>query len=115
MPTSITTKAQEESSYTITAAFTDEAGAEITPNADTITWTLSDINGTTINSKSSQAISSDASVDIVLSGEDLAITETGSIVKRILTVEAEYDSDKGSDLKLKDSAHFQVENLQVIT
>lgn len=113
MPTNLTTKAQEESSYTITASFTDEDGTAVTPTS--ATWTLSDTYGNTINSRAAEVITPDTSVDITLTGDDLAISETGAVIKRILTVEAVYDSTYGTGLTLKDTATFQVDNLTIIT
>ena len=113
MPTNLTTRAQEESSYTITAAFTDEDGSAVTPSS--VTWTLTDTYGNVINSRSGVSVTPGTSVDITLSGDDLAISESGDFINRILTVEAVYDSSYGTDLPLKDSATFQIDNLKAVT
>ena len=116
MATILTTVAKEEGTYMITCAFTDEDGDAVAP--DSITWTLSDSNGSIINSREDVAVGSPASsVDIVLSGDDLAIQagETASTVTRRITIEAVYDSDAGSDLPLKDEAVFPLENLLNVT
>lgn len=115
MPTYLTTTAEEESTYIVTAAFTDEDGNDAVP--DTITWTLTDIAGNVINSRAAVSYNSPASsVDIVLSGDDLALQagETGNVV-RVLTIEATYDSDAGSDLPLKDTATFLIKNIEAVT
>jgi len=107
MPTTLEIHADEESTYLVTAAFTDAAGDAVTPNANTIKWTLSDMEGTVINSRNNVVIASATSVDIVLSGDDLALQtgETGT-VKRLLTVVAVYDSTEGTDLPLNGEIIF---------
>ena len=107
MPITLELHADEESTYLATAAFFDAAGDPVTPNANTIKWTLSNMEGTVINSRNNVVIASDTSVDIVLSGKDLAMQtgETG-IVKRLLTVVAVYDSTEGNDLPLNGEIIF---------
>ena len=104
--TTLTTKALEKSTYIITAAFTDEDGAAVIP--DSIAWTLTDSSGNVVNSRSSVAVAVPAaSINIVLSGADLAIQRAG-ILGRILTIEAVYDSSLANDLPLKDEIHFEI-------
>ena len=112
MPTNLSDRALEEGTYIVTATFTDEDDASVIP--DSITWTLTDKNGTVINSREDVSVATPATaVDIVLSGDDLAVTSTGTL--RILTVEAVYDSDAGLDLPLKDEARFHVTDLKNVT
>ena len=112
MPITLELHADEESTYLATAAFTDAAGDPVTPNANTIKWTLSDMEGTVINSRLNIVITSDTSVDIVMSGDDLAL-QTGEVgtVKRLLTVVAVYDSTEGSDLPLNEETVFLLDPL----
>jgi len=112
MPITLELHADEESTYLATAAFTDAAGDPVTPNANTIKWTLSDMEGTVINSRNNVVIASATSVDIVLSGDDLALQtgETGT-VKRLLTVVAVYDSTEGTDLPLNEETVFLLDPL----
>ena len=118
MPTVISIDDQyavEESTVKITVAFTDESGAVAVPSA--ITWTLTDADGTVINSRLDVNVDSPAStITVALSGDDLALQagETGDAVQRIFTVEAVYSSDLGSDLPLKDSLKFPLVNLVAI-
>lgn len=108
-------KAVERSTYVITIEFRNENGNLVTPNS--ATWTLTDENGSIINSRQDVAISSPSSTETVaLTGADLAIQsgETGYGV-RYFTVEAEYDSDAGSGLSLTEAAQFTVENLIAVT
>lgn len=116
MATILTTVAQEQSTYIITCAFTDEDGDAVIP--DSIVWSLTDTDGTVINSRDQEAVSVPAaSVDIVLSGDDLALQsgETATKIQRRLLVEAVADTDAGNDLPLKAEAIFLIENLTKIT
>lgn len=106
-------KAIEKSTYVITASFTDKAGNAATP--DSIKWTLSHKDGTVVNSRSQVTVASPASsVDIVLSGLDLAIT-SGTPNLRLVTVEAVYDSTEGTDLPLKQQCEFEIIPLAAVS
>lgn len=114
MPTELDTIPKEKSTCKITASFEDSAGNAVTPK--TATWTLTDVYGTVINSREDVNIASlDTSVTIVLSGNDLKIqaNESGGVI-RLFLIEATYDSDLGSDLPLKDSCQFTLENLKAV-
>lgn len=107
MPTTLTTKACDKSTYKVTLAFKDAAGAAVIPTA--ITWTLMDVDGTVVNSRSAVAVSVPAaSVDIVLSGEDLDYAD--GEVRRLL-VQATYTSTEGTGLPLKDEIVFSINDL----
>jgi len=111
--TELTTEAMEEAAYAIYAAFTDENGDAVTPNANTIKWTLTTNNGTIINSRDYEAAASATSVTITLGGSDLAIQtgETAPVVRRRLTIMWEYNSDLGLGLKGKSEVIFPIRNL----
>jgi hypothetical protein len=115
MPTIITaTKAVEEGTYVITASFYDEDGNAVSP--DTMAWSLTDKDGTIINSREDVAISSPGtSENIVLSGNDLAITDDGhSEQVRYLVMEGTYTSALGT-LPLKDQCTFYITNIKKVT
>lgn len=113
MPTNLTTTANEKSTYIITASFTDDSGASVVPSS--ITWSLTDVNGTVINSREDVSVSIPAaSIDIVLSGDDLALSD-GNDVVRVLTIKAHYSSSMGANLPLNDSCRFIIKNLKAIT
>ncbi len=108
--------AVEESTAKLTISFTDEDDQVVTPNS--INWTLTDDQGTIINSRDNESVAVPASTIIVgLSGDDLALQtgETGNYVYRIFTIEAVYNSSLGSNLPLKDSLKFAVRNLVAVT
>jgi hypothetical protein len=99
MAATLTPNALEDSTYVVTAAFTDEDGIAVVPN--TVTWSLKDKEGSVINEKSAESETPASSVDIVLSGNDLDPGSPDSDVGVILlTVTADYDSALGSGLPL---------------
>lgn len=105
MTTILKLNAEEQSTYIVHAAFRDETGALVIPNAG-LTWSLYDDKGNVINSRSAVAITSATHIDITLHGDDLAIGANG--VKRKLTVIGTYDSTLGSNLELKSEATFEI-------
>ena len=108
--------AVEKSTYVVTLAFKDEDNDPVTPASGT--WTLTDEDGTVINSREDIEISGlSTSNDVVLSGDDLAVSSgfAGVSEKRIFTFEGTYNSDLGVGLPLKDQLIFPVYNLGAIT
>jgi len=105
-----TSAVKEKSTFKVTCAWKNAAGTAVTP--DSATWKLTDESGTVVNSRTAVSISSPSTTnDIILSGLDLAILSATDSGKRILTVEAVYDSDEGDNLPLKDEYIFYIENL----
>jgi hypothetical protein len=111
MTTQLAVTAIEESTYIVTAAFVDEDGDAVTPQ--TVIWSLTDIEGTVINSLEDISETPATTVNIVLTGDDLGVVATGRM--RVVTVEATYNSTYGTGLKLKGAATFAVENLVKVT
>jgi len=113
MPTILTGKngiANEQSTFIVTVNFLDSAGEAVVPSS--ATWTLTNERSAIINEREEEVISPlAASVDIVLSGDDLKYSEG---TKRIVLVEAIYDSDEGNDLPLRDQVQFTIANLVAI-
>jgi len=111
MPSTLDTHAVEESTYIITANFFDEDGVAVIPDAG-LKWSLADRDGTVINSREDVVISVPAaSVDIVLSGDDLALDDINDNL-RILTIEGTYGDD---DYPIKDEVRFYIDNLVKVT
>ena len=107
----LTTYAKEKGTYVVSAAFTDEDGSAETPK--TLTWTLTDENGTVVNSRLDVAVSSPtSSEDIGLSGDDLSL-DVGVGIYRVVLLEWTYDSDLGSDLVGKDLCKFPIEETEI--
>lgn len=111
MPTTLTADAIEQSTYVITASFTDEDGAAVTPNAG-LKWHLTDKNGTHINSRQDVTITPASTITILLKGADLAIDEDKTT--RYLTIEGTYDSSLGSALPIKEQVQFDIIGLKAI-
>ena len=112
MPTTLTTHAVERSTFVVTASFTDENGEPVTPT--TLQWTLTDLEGNVINNRSQVSITPSSTVDIVLSGDDLAL-QGDSPEMRVLTIEGTYNSTLGTGLPLKESVKFIVDNLVAVS
>lgn len=109
--TEINTTIPEEGTIGFTCAFTDEAGTSTVP--DSITWTLTDDSGNVINSRSGVSKTPGASVDIVLSGDDLAIGSNGS--RRRLLIEWAYTSDLGTSLPDKHEVTFKITDFLAVS
>lgn len=107
MPSIITTQVLPNNTVKLTVAFADENGDAVTPN-DPTTWSLADSSGNTINSRSDEAITEAASVDVVLQGLDLASLGANDDGIRVITIDGTYDSDAGSDLPLDAVHHFVI-------
>lgn len=102
----LTDTAREQSSLALTVGFRDEDGTAVIP--DTIAWTLSKEDGTVVNSRADVSVGAPAAaIEIFLQGDDLAILDDDPREKRIVTVEAVYDTTK----LLKEDIAFFVENL----
>lgn len=113
MPVTVTPGANEKSTYVVDVSFFDEDNNPVVPN--NVAWTLTDLSGNVINSRTQVSISPATTVSIVLSGLDLALSPTEITTgSRLVTVEADYDSSLGSALPLNEEAEFTVTNLTVI-
>ena len=108
MPTKLTTKAIEKSTYIVNAAFEDENENPVTPAA--VNWTLTDEYGGTI---ATGTIVPSTAVDIVLSGDDLALPLTNKPT-RLLLVEGTYVSNLG-ELPYKDVARFEIDPIRAVS
>jgi len=106
--TELTTKAKEESTYTIQAVITDEDDNALTPNS--LTWTLLDLYGNVINEREDVELTPASTVSITMSGDDLAVTAANGTKRRLL-LEGDYDSDYGEGLPLKEQVEFEIEEL----
>ncbi len=114
---------EEKGSGIIQCVFTDEDGNSVTPNADTIKWTLTNrpVHGTTptiINSREQVAITSASTINIVLEGADLAMLAgeaSDAFVERVLLIEYQYNSTVQNNLDDKAQHIFRIENLHYPT
>lgn len=108
MPSILTTTATEQSTYVVSVAFTDETGASVVPSA--VAWTLSDVEGNVVNSRSAVSVTPAASIKIVLSGDDLAVNSTAGNIRK-LYIAATYNSSNGIGLLFKDEATINIDEL----
>jgi len=98
----------EGGTYVISAQFSDELGVTMVPT--TVTWTLLDMDGDVINSRSDVSATAATTINIVLSGNDLAMEDNDS-GKRLVLVEATYTSSYGAGLPLKKEYPFTIDRL----
>lgn len=99
----------EGSTAVFTVTFTDENGEAVEPNE--IAWSLVTREGGIVNGREDVAVATPAAVvDIVLSGDDLALV-AGSNNERALVVKATYDSGAGSDLPIREMTLFAIRDL----
>ena len=98
----------ERSTVALVASFRDEANQLVTPTA--ITWSLTDGDGNVVNSRNAAAVAPAEQVTIVLSGDDLALTQ-GDDGRRQVVICAEYDGTLGSDLPIVGLIEFTVRNV----
>ena len=106
-------KAVEESTYIVAVgAFYDEDGTAVTPA--TFTWTLSDQDNDTVNSRAAVVATAASAIDVVLSGDDLAMPDE-SKPWRYVTIEYTYNSDAGTGLPGKQLIGFEIVPLAMVT
>lgn len=111
--TTLTTNATEESVYAITVSWLDEDGSPVTPSA--ATWTLVDSSGNVINSRSAVTISSlSTSNTIVLSGDDLAVTQAHDFQREVVFIFT-YTSATLGAVTGKQAVRFTIDNLWGVT
>ncbi len=97
--------AREESTFIVAIAFTDENDSSVVP--ETIVWSLTDVSGDIINDRENIPVTPAASINIVLSGDDLALPDSTD-PGRVLSVLATYNSSLGDDLPITESYRFNI-------
>lgn len=100
MPTKLKTAFNEDGTGVVSCEFFDENGESVLPNS--ITWALTDNEGTVINNREAENKTPGTAIDIVLTGDDL---QPGTL---FVTIWGTYDSDLGTDLPFKDWCSFKV-------
>lgn len=114
MTTELTLKATEEGTYVMNIVFRDEDDVNISPNS--ANWSLTDLKGNPVNSRTEVNISPIAAVvDVVLSALDLELNPAYAGSERWFIVEYVYDSTLGNDLPAKTQAKFDIEGLVKVT
>jgi hypothetical protein len=120
MPTTIGLEAVRRGTIVLNCAFVDQDGAALENAPSSVSWTLKDTYGNTINGRSLQPIEPPAvNVRVILSGDDLDFVGLDEMklskVQRIIQFNAVYDSDLGSALPLVDYATFNIINPDKVT
>lgn len=104
MPGRLGLSSEENGSYVVTAAFTDEDGDAVIPNA--ITYSLLLNNGQIINSRDEVSVTPASSVEILVYGDDLQYI--GDVT---MLIEWTYDSSLGNNIPGKDEITWENKNL----
>ena len=102
----------DASSYVVQVDFKDETGAAVQPTS--AAWTLTDGLGVVVNGRTSVTVAAPAStIYITLSGDDLAVEETGIAARtRILIARGQYQSALvGGQLPVGAGVKFLIEDL----
>ena len=112
MPITVSEHAREEGTFPLIVTPTYKSGTvDVGFKPNTALWTLSDTAGIVINSRSAVSLTAASSMNIVLQGDDLAIT--GTVRKTVkLLVEGTYNSTTfGNDLPYNEEATIIIDNL----
>lgn len=109
-------RARELGTYPVKFTVTDNSGLLVNAgNISTINWWLTDFSGVIINGRSNISLLPANPFYVVLSGNDLQITDKAKGENgRILTLRGTYDSTFGNDLPFTFTVSFGVINELVI-
>jgi hypothetical protein len=115
MPILLTVKPKERSTLVLVVSWYDEDDQAVTPTAGT--WTLTDTAGAVVDEKEDQAFLEALATEntIVLTDASLAVLATAPDDRRIVTVQATYNSSQGSGLKLNEECIFSLTDLVAVT
>lgn len=113
MTTQLSIKPTEKGTAVVTISPKDEAGVVLSVG-DLISpqWQLMRIDGTIVNERSFANSSPMSSLEIVLTGDDLAIFGVRESGRRIFSFQAQYDSDAGTGLYLTAEVEFTIQELK---
>jgi len=108
----LTTKADEGSTYIVRATYYDDTSVAVTP--DSVNWTLTDGDGVVVNSRENVAIAVPSTYnDIVLGAADLKCSG-GKDETRVMVLEYIYDSTSGLNLPGTAQVSFIVHKIQTV-
>lgn len=106
----ITVKPAESGAAKVTVGpFRDEDGNLVTPTS--ITWSLSTLTGTIVNSRHNVSVTPGSTVAWLISDADLAVSDGDTA--RMITVTSLYTSTLGSNIPLREQARFNIETFAV--
>lgn len=101
------TRAKEGSTYIIPVTFKNESGVAQAPQS--ARWTLMNAKKQVLNNRRHVAITPATTVNIMLFGQDLKVTEAGPYADRRVLIESFYNSSYGTGLPCVEEVRFQVE------
>ena len=104
---SLPTRAADKSTYVVSISFYDAAGDSVVPTS--VAWTMTNGAGTVINSRSAVVAVPAATIDLLLGADD---TDYEDGPARLIVVDAVYTSTEGSDLPLRGSVIFRIEDVR---
>jgi hypothetical protein len=102
----------EKSTPTFQVSFVDESGVAVIPL--TATWSLKDVAGTVVNSRSAVSMAPMAStknITLAVADTTFGASENGPLAERKLIVEYTYTSDMGIGLSDKVATRFFIERI----
>ena len=102
--------ADDQSSYPLDFECLDEKGFSSIPNS--ITWKLTDENGSVINSRSAETITPAPNFSVVIYGDDLKASDG---TKRRLLIQTPYDSSYGMTLPLNQEYSFDINDFITVS
>lgn len=102
MPILLETHADERDTYNVRASFFDESATPQPVTPTTLNWSLVNMRGEIINNRLNVPITPAATVNVVLTGADLALPDTSNEYARTRAVifRGTYNSSLGSGLIL---------------
>jgi hypothetical protein len=108
----LTTKADEASTYVVRATYYDDNNSAVTPTS--VTWTLTDGDGNVVNSRQDISIVAPSTYnDIVLGATDLRCHSTKDETRNLI-VEYIYTSTTGAGLPGTAQVSFIVQKIQKV-
>jgi hypothetical protein len=101
--------AVEKSTYIIHITFKDADGTEVVPNS--FSWSLKNSSGRIVNGRLDVSASPATTVDVVLFGDDLSISEIGDKVVFFIGTAIYNSMAYGSNLPLRFVAKITIDEL----
>ncbi len=106
--TAATKAAKQNGTFAIDLSFQDEEGDAVTPT--TVNWTLRNSDGEIVNSRNTVSLTPAASIELVLSGDDLPADEADGEYSHLwIIVAGTYSSDLGEGIPFSDQVRISVE------
>ena len=113
---SIFTEPAEKGHVVFSVDFTDEAAVPVAVIPTAITWSLTDRIGTVINARTAVPFTPPAaSIEILVSGDDLAVPEPSDTVRKFLLEWVYTSATLGAGIPAKAEVTFKIADLVGVT